>query len=210
MEKSVAKGLLESNSIYYAFKEDNGFVEGYKNPIYCDSRKILLNPKLRNVIGRWISKIVKNDYPDAQIIIGTAIKGISLALLASEILNIPMGYMWSPIDARAGTNNWLSSIPAGTKVVIIDDVIDTGATLISTANELRKKGLHVVGAICIFSYEIESVRQKLIENDIHYRMLTSFEALSLVGVQTGRITYEEYLKTLEYQKNPYKGFFNEQ
>lgn len=210
MEKSVAKGLLEANTIYYAFKESEGYLGKYRNPIFCDTRKILMNPKLRNIIGRWISKIIKKDFPDADIVIGTAIKGISLALLASEISNVPMGYMWSPLDTRAGHDEWLESLKEGTRVVIIDDVIDTGSTLVATAKKLREKKCEVLGAICIFSYEIDSVKEKMEKQNIPYRMLTSFEALSLVGVQTGRITYEEYLRTLEYQKNPYNGIFNEQ
>lgn len=202
MHKTVAKSLLEVKSISFGFDEEFVTYKGTRIPVYCDNRRILSSPRLRKAITKWLSTLIRKNYPDVQKIIGTAVAGISFAVLVSEYLGLPMSYVWDPLDNENIINNSVQIIEPGTKVVVVDDVINTGDTLINVVQQLRSHGCQVLGATAVFSYDFEETKDKLINENIKCLSLTNYDILTLISMQTGRINYTEYLQTLKFKDNP--------
>lgn len=202
MHKTVAKSLLEVKSISFGFDEEYVTYQGVRIPVYCDNRRILSSPRLRKAVAKWLSSLIKKNYPDVEKIIGTAVAGISFGVLVSEYMGLPMSYVWDPFDSENVRNGSFQLIQPGTKVVIVDDVVNTGDTLISVANQLREHGCEVLGATSVFSYEFEETKDKLIKENIKCLSLTNYDILTLISMQTGKITYSEYLRTLKFKENP--------
>lgn len=201
MEKTVAKTLLEVRSISYGLDEEIYSNSGVRLPIHCDNRKILAHPNLCKTIGKWLGDLIKKHYPDVEKLVGTAVAGISFAVLASEYLGISMTYVWEPLDQN---NHKFDHIcKPNTKVVIVDDVINTGSTLLKVAEFLKEYDCEILGAVSVFSYEFEDTNKKLKKANISHYSLTNFDILTLISMQTGKITYPEYQQILKFKVDPH-------
>lgn len=200
MQKGVAKTLLEVRSISFGLNKEFYSNQGVRLPIFCDNRKILDQPKLRKTLGKWIGNLIKQYYPNVEKIVGTAVAGISFAVLASEFLGLPMTYVWDSLDWNK--DNFNEVCKPNTKVVIVDDVIYSGNTIINIKKKLKECNCDVLGAVAIFSYDFEETKSRLAQEGIDYHTLTDFDTLTLISMQTGKITYLEYLKLQKFKDNP--------
>ena len=203
MERTVAKCLLEIESIFFGFNKELISSTGHRLPLYADNRLILSYPRVRRVIAKWLGNLVKEKYPDVQMIMGTSVAGISFAVLISEQLNIPMGYVLERQKDHGFKNRVEGLLEPNLKVVVVDDIIFTGKTIIDTIEALKAEGCKVLGGVSIFSFEIKAVKERLKSLGINYFSLTNFDIITLIGMQSGKITYNEYLKTLKFKENPF-------
>jgi len=203
MERTVAKCLLEIKSIFFGFKTEYLSSEGFRLPLYCDNRLILSYPRVRKVLSKWLGNFVKEKYPEVEMIIGTAVAGISFGVILSESLGLPMGYVLESKKDHGFKNRVEGIIKPNAKVVVVDDVIFTGNTITDVVKCLKEEGCQVLGGVSIFSYELPAVKEKLDNLQINYNSLTNLDVVALIGMQTGKITYDEYLKTLLFKENPF-------
>lgn len=202
MERTVAKCLLEIKSVFYGFENEYLSSAGPRMPIYCDNRLILSYPRVRKVLTKWLANLVKEKYPDVEMIIGTAPAGIAFATLLSDFLGLPMGYVLSTKKDHGFKNRVEGLIKDGVKVVVVDDVIFTGNTLLDVTECLRENNCQVLGAVSIVSFEIEETKAKLAEAKISYTSLTNYDVINLVSIQAGKISYKQFLQTLKFKENP--------
>lgn len=203
MERTVAKCLLEIKAIFFGFDDVYIGKKGQRLPLYCDNRIVLSYPRVRKVLAKWLTNVVKEKYPDAQMIVGTSIPGISIGLLVGEMLGLPITYILDGKMKYAGYKNVNQIIAEGTKVVVVDDVICTGETIIDVVDSLREIKAVVLGGVSLFSYELEDTVEKLKQRDITYYALTNYDVVTLIGQQTGKITYNQYLQALQFKKQPF-------
>lgn len=204
MERTVAKCLLEIKSIFFGFETEYLSADGYRMPLYCDNRLILSYPRVRKFLSKQLANLVIEKYPDVEMIIGTAIAGIAFAVLVSEQLGLPMGYVLESQKKHGFKNRVEGIIKPNAKVVVIDDVIFTGNTITDVVDCLQGVNCRVLGGVSIFSYEINSVKEKLKKLNIKYSSLTNLNVVSLIGMQTGKISYNEYLKIQSFREDPRK------
>ncbi|MBP6904421.1 MAG: hypothetical protein KBB99_04475 [Bacilli bacterium] len=203
MERTVAKCLLEIKAIFFGFSTEYISSKGERLPIYCNNRVILSYPRVRKVITKWLTNVIKETYPDADMIIGTSIAGTSFAVLISDALGVASGYLLENDAMRESDERLREAFKPGAKVVVIDDTIRSGLTITSVTKTLRKFGCEVLGGVALFSYELEQTEKMLAKENIKYTALTNFDTVTLIGQQTGRISYSEYLQALKFKSDPF-------
>ena len=202
MEKTVAKCLLEIKSVFYDFQKPYLSGTGQRMPIYCDNRLILSYPRVRKVMMKWLGNLVKEAYPDVEMVMGTAPAGIAFATLISEALGIPMGYVLNAKKDHAFQNRVEGVLKKGGKVVIVDDVILTGHRLVDVAHCLIQEDCVVLGAVAIVSYELEQAKALLQERHLPYKSLTTYSQINEIALQTGKINYQEFQKAIYFKLHP--------
>lgn len=210
MERTVAKCLLEIKAIFFGFSTEYISSKGERLPVYCNNRVILSYPRVRKVITKWLTNVITENYPDADMIIGTSIAGASFAVSISDALSLATGYVLEGDALRDSDERIREAFKPGAKVVVIDDTIRMGTTLISVAHTLRKFGCEVLGGVALFSYELEETEKKLAAEKIKYTALTNFDTVTLIGQQTGRISYSEYLQSLKFKSEPFADEWHKQ
>ncbi len=203
MERTVAKCLLEIKAIFFGFSTEYISSKGERLPVYCNNRVILSYPRVRKVITKWLTNVIKETYSEVDMIIGTSIAGTSFAVLISDALGVASGYVLENDALRESDERIREAFKPGAKVVVIDDTIRTGTTLISVIKTLRKFGCEVLGGVALFSYELEETEKKLAKEKIKYTALTNFDTVTLIGQQTGKINYNEYVQALEFKAKPF-------
>ncbi|MDD3170839.1 MAG: phosphoribosyltransferase family protein [Bacilli bacterium] len=203
MERTVAKCLLEIKAIFFGFSTEYISSKGERLPVYCNNRVILSYPRVRKVITKWLTNVIKETYPDAEMIIGTSIAGTSFAVLISDALGLPSGYVLEANASSASEERIKEAFKPGIKIVVIDDTICTGVTLVSVVETLRRFGCNVLGGVSLFSYELEKTDKMLEDKGIKYTALTNFDTVTLIGQQTGKISYNEYLQALKFKEEPF-------
>ena len=202
MERTVSKCLLEIGAIYCNGEDKYFASNGMQVPLRCDNRYILAYPRVRKVITKWLTSIVGEHFSNAEIIVGTATAGIPLAVMLSESLKLPMGYVLKSEKNYKYKKISDEFFKNYNNVVLIDDVICTGKTMIEAVKNLRENDVNILGVISIFSYDLESTKEKLAKENIKYISLTNLDILSLVAMQTGKISFDQYQRIMKFKENP--------
>jgi orotate phosphoribosyltransferase len=202
LKKDIAENLLEIKAV--SLRPNNPFTwtSGIHSPIYCDNRLTLSYPEIRRKIAAGLAEIIKNQFPGCDLIAGTATAGIPHAAWVSELLNLPMCYVRSKAKGH-GKGNQIEGIAAsGQKVVVIEDLISTGGSVITAVEALREAGCNVLGVVSIFTYELEKGRELLRSADITSYSLTDYSTLIEVASEKGYVQPSESEKLIEWRKNP--------
>ena len=181
--KEVAKALLEIKAVFLSPDKPFTWASGIKSPIYCDNRLILSYPKVRKMIENKFAMMVKNEFPDCELLMGTATAGIPHAAYISEILNLPMGYVRSSSKDHGRNNQIEGKYEKGQKVVVIEDLISTGKSSIEVVNSLIEAGVEVLGIASIFTYELEKAKQNFESMKIKTISLTNYSTLIEVAIE---------------------------
>ena len=177
MKNKVASELLRIGAVFLRPQEPFTWASGIKSPIYCDNRLILTNTEARIIVEQAIADTVKNDYPDCEVLMGTSTAGIAHAAIAAHILDMPMGYVRSSAKDHGRTNKIEGKLTAGQKVVIIEDLISTGGSVIDVADALREAGADILGIVSIFTYGMNTGIERLEKAGLHNISLTDFDTL---------------------------------
>ena len=198
----IARHLLSIGAVF--LRPDEPFVcaSGIKSPIYCDNRLILTAPEARNEVEQAIADTVRREYPEAQVLMGTATAGIAHAAIAAHLLGLPMGYVRSGSKDHGRRNQIEGKLTPGEKVVVIEDLISTGGSVLDTVAALRAAGAEVLGVISIFTYGMAKGRQRLAEAGVKCVSLTDLDTIAQVGVQQGYITQGDVARLLAFRDDP--------
>jgi orotate phosphoribosyltransferase len=202
MKKQIAEHLLTIGAVFLKPNEPFTWSSGIKSPIYCDNRLTLSYPEVRKDIATGLAKLVKENYPEVDVIAGTATAGIPHAAWVSEVLHAPMCYIRSKAKEHGKGNQIEGKVTAGQKVVIVEDLISTGGSVITCVEALREAGCEVLGVVSIFTYELEVGKERMKEAHVKSVSLSDYTALTEVAKEKGIISGEELTKLTEWRKNP--------
>ena len=198
----IARRLLSIGAVFLRPDEPFVWASGIKSPIYCDNRLILTAPEARNEVEQAIADTVRREYPEAQVLMGTATAGIAHAAIAAHLLGLPMGYVRSGSKDHGRRNQIEGKLTPGEKVVVIEDLISTGGSVLDTVAALRAAGAEVLGVISIFTYGMAKGRQRLAEAGVKCVSLTDLDTIAQVGVQQGYITQGDVARLLAFRDDP--------
>lgn len=201
-EKDVAKGLLSIKAVFFRPDEPFTWASGIKSPVYCDNRLTLTAPEVRTLIENSIADVIKEEYPEADVIMGTATAGIAHAAIAAHILGLPMGYVRSGAKDHGRGNQIEGQLNKGDKVVIVEDLISTGGSVIDAATALRNAGAEVLGIVSIFTYGMQKGLDRLAQENIKNISLTNFDVISEVAVDESYIRPEDRERLIAFRNNP--------
>ncbi len=201
-EKDVAKGLLSIKAVFFRPDEPFTWASGIKSPVYCDNRLTLTSPEVRTLIENSIADVIKEEYPEADVIMGTATAGIAHAAIAAHILGLPMGYVRSGAKDHGRGNQIEGELNKGDKVVIVEDLISTGGSVIDAATALRNAGAEVLGIVSIFTYGMQKGLDRLVQENLKNISLTNFDVISEVAVDESYIRPEDRERLIAFRNNP--------
>ncbi|KAA0564121.1 orotate phosphoribosyltransferase [Bacillus sp. CH30_1T] len=204
MKQEIAKKLLDIEAVFLNPSEPFTWSSGIKSPIYCDNRLTLSYPTVRDEISTGLVEIIKEQFPDVEVIAGTATAGIPHAAWVSEKLNLPMCYVRSKAKAHGKGKQIEGKAAPGQKVVVVEDLISTGGSCITAVNALREAGCDVLGVAAIFTYELEKGKRMLEEHDIKAFALSDYSSLLAVALQNSIIREEELEQLKLWGENPEK------
>ena len=202
MKHVIAERLLEINAV--ALKPQNPFTwtSGLRSPIYCDNRLTLSFPVVRREIAAGLQKLILENFSEAEVIAGTATAGIPHAAWVSELMDLPMCYVRSKAKGHGKGNQIEGKVEKGQKVVVVEDLISTGGSVITAVQALREAGCEVLGVVSIFTYGLEKGKQLLREDGITSFSLTDFATLIEVAISKGYVSAENQDSLLSWSNDP--------
>ena len=202
MNRKIAKGLLSIGAVFLRPEEPFIWASGIKSPIYCDNRLTLTAPEVRTEIENGLAQVIKNEYPDAEVLMGTSTAGIAHAAITAHILDMPMGYVRSGAKDHGRNNQIEGKLEPGQKVVVIEDLISTGGSVIEVVNVLREAGAEVLGIASIFTYGMKRGLERLEEANVKNISLTNFDTVAEVAAAEGYIAPSDVERLIKFRDNP--------
>ncbi|MED3563850.1 orotate phosphoribosyltransferase [Bacillus xiapuensis] len=202
MKHLIAEKLLKINAVALKPNEPFTWTSGLRSPIYCDNRLTLSYPEVRRAIADGLSKLIVEKFPDAEVIAGTATAGIPHAAWVSELMNLPMCYVRSKPKGHGKGNQIEGKAEKGQKVVVVEDLISTGGSVITAVQALREAGCNVLGAVSIFTYGLEKGKEAFEQEGIAAASLTDFATLVETAIEKGYIGENDKDSLLTWSKNP--------
>lgn len=202
MKKIIAKDLLDIKAVFLRPNEPFTWASGIKSPIYCDNRLTLSYPKVRKDVEQGLAQLVKDNFPDAECLMGTATAGIAHAALAADILDLPMGYVRGG-DKSHGRNNRIEGVvKEGMKVVVVEDLISTGGSSLECVEALREAGCEVLGLIAIFTYGLDKATVNFENAHCPFVTLSNYDTLIEVAKEHDYIKHEDMEKLKAWKVDP--------
>ena len=183
----VAQGLLKIKAVFFRPDDPFTWASGIKSPVYCDNRLILTAPEVRDLVENQIAETVKEEYPECEVLMGTSTAGIAHAAIAGHILGMPMGYVRSGAKDHGRQNRIEGRLEKGQKVVVIEDLISTGGSVIEVVEALREEGAEVLGIVSIFTYGIGKGLKRLEEANVRNVSLTNFDVIAKEAAAQGYV-----------------------
>ena len=202
LAKKIACGLLSIGAVFLRPQEPFTWASGIKSPIYCDNRLTLTAPEVRNEIEEGIARVVKEAYPEAEVLMGTSTAGIAHAAISAHILGMPMGYVRGGAKDHGRQNRIEGKLEAGQKVVVVEDLISTGGSVIDVVDALREAGAEVLGIVSIFTYNMKRGVERLEEANVKNISLTNFDVVAEEAAEAGYIKKEDVARLVAFRNNP--------
>lgn len=201
-ETLIARDLLKIKAVF--FKPDDPFTwaSGIKSPVYCDNRLTLTAPEVRDDVEYGLAELIKENYPDAEVLMGTSTAGIAHAAITAHILNMPMGYVRSGAKDHGRKNQIEGKLEKGQKVVVVEDLISTGGSVIEVVDVLRAAGAEVLGIVSIFTYGMKKSVERLAEAKVKNVSLTNFDIIAVVAAQMDYIRQEDIKRLIAFRNDP--------
>ena len=202
MKRTIAKDLLSINAVFLRPEEPFTWASGIKSPVYCDNRLTLTAPIVRNDVENGLAAIIKNNYPDVEVLMGTSTAGIAHAAIVGHLLGLPMGYVRSGNKDHGRGNRIEGKLEKGQKVVVVEDLISTGGSVIEVVDALREAGAEVLGIASIFTYGMQKGLDRLSAANVKNISLTDFDTIAQVAAEIGYIKEEDIKKLIAFRNNP--------
>ena len=202
MQKSVANDLLKIKAVFFRPEEPFTWASGIKSPVYCDNRLTLTAPEVRTNIENSLAKIIKENYPTAEVLMGTSTAGIAHAAITAHIMGLPMGYVRSSAKDHGRQNQIEGRLEKGQKVVVVEDLISTGGSVLEVVDVLRKFGADVLGIVSIFTYGMKKGIDRLNDANVKNISLTNFDVIAEVAAENGYIKPDDVKKLIAFRDNP--------
>ena len=202
MHKKIAKALLSIQAVFLRPQEPFTWASGIKSPIYCDNRLTLTAPKVRTLIEKSLKKVIEEEYPECEVLMGTSTAGIAHAAIVAHLMGLPMGYVRGGVKDHGRGNQIEGKLLPGQKVVVVEDLISTGGSVVEVVEALRQAGAEVLGIASIFTYGMQKGLAKLAEANVKNVSLSNLDVLAEVAAQTGYIKPEHKDALLRFRDNP--------
>ncbi len=202
MEKLIAKDLLSIKAVFFRPQEPFTWASGIKSPVYCDNRLTLTAPKVRTDVENGLAELIKKHFPEVEVLMGTSTAGIAHAAITGHILDLPMGYVRSGAKDHGRQNQIEGKLEKGQKVVVVEDLISTGGSVIEVVNVLREAGADVLGVVSIFTYGMKKGLDRLKEANVINYSLTNFDVIAKTAAEEGYIKEEDVKKLIAFRDNP--------
>ncbi|MEN9300207.1 MAG: hypothetical protein RLZZ429_2520 [Bacteroidota bacterium] len=201
-EKAVAEKLLQVGAVKLSPESPFTWASGWKSPIYCDNRKVLSFPYVRDFIKSELCNVIFEGFPEAELLAGVATAGIAWGAMAADQLKLPYVYV-RPKPKEHGMGNQIEGFyTAGQKVLVIEDLISTGKSSLQVVDVLRAAGVEVVGMVSIFTYGFPHADEAFTKAGVKYQSLTNYSSLISLAVEKGQVTAETEQLLLEWRKDP--------
>ena len=198
----IAKDLLKIKAVFFRPEEPFTWASGIKSPVYCDNRLTLTSVEVRNDVENGLAALIKNNYPEVEVLMGTSTAGIAHAAITGHLLSLPMGYVRSGSKDHGRQNQIEGKLEKGQKVVVVEDLISTGGSVIEVVNVLREAGAEVLGVVSIFTYGMQKGLDRLKEANVKNISLTDFDCIAKVAAEEGYIRNEDIEKLIAFRNNP--------
>ena len=202
MNRQVARGLLSISAVFLRPQEPFTWASGIKSPIYCDNRLILTAPEVRTLVENAIADTVKREFPQAEVLMGTATAGIAHAAIAAHLLGMPMGYVRSGSTDHGRKNQIEGRLEKGQKVVVIEDLISTAGSALDAVEALRAAGAEVLGIVSIFTYGMKKGLERLADAGVRNVSLTDLDTIAREGADAGYIAETDVARLLAFRDDP--------
>ncbi len=202
MKTLIAKDLLKIKAVFFRPEEPFTWASGIKSPVYCDNRLTLSDISVRNDVENGLAQLIKENYPEAEVLMGTSTAGIAHAAITAHLLDLPMGYVRSGAKDHGRQNQIEGRLEKGQKVVVVEDLISTGGSVIEVVNILREAGAEVLGIVSIFTYGMQKGLDRLAAANVKNISLTNFDIIAEVAAQEGYIKPEDIQKLIAFRNNP--------
>ena len=206
-KERAARALLKAKAVFLRPSEPFTWASGIKSPVYCDNRLILAYPEIRSEVESLLTELIKSEYPGAEVLMGTATAGIPHAAIVAERMALPMGYVRSGNKDHGRQNRIEGADPNGKNVVIVEDLISTGGSVIEVAEALREAGASVLGIASLFTYGLQKGIDRLAAAELKNVSLSDFETLSRVALEENYITESEYKMVTAFRLDPGGNWF---
>jgi orotate phosphoribosyltransferase len=202
IQEIIAKDLLSIKAVFFRPDEPFTWASGIKSPIYCDNRLTLTAPNVRNDVENALAQTIKEQYPDVEVLMGTSTAGIAHAAITAHILDLPMGYVRSGAKDHGRGNQIEGKLEKGQKVVVVEDLISTGSSVIEVVEALREAGAQVLGIVSIFTYGMKKGLEKLAAANVKNVSLTNFDVIAKIAAQEKYINESDISRLIAFRDNP--------
>ena len=202
MKQLIAKDLLSIKAVFFRPEEPFTWASGIKSPVYCDNRLTLSDISVRNDVENGLATLIKENYPEVEVLMGTSTAGIAHAAITGHLLGLPMGYVRSGAKDHGRNNQIEGRLIPGQKVVVVEDLISTGGSVIEVVDVLREAGADVLGIVSIFTYGMQKGLDRLAAANVKNISLTNFDTIAEVAAEEGYIKPEDIQRLIAFRNNP--------
>ena len=202
IQNLIARDLLSIQAVFLRPDEPFTWASGIKSPIYCDNRLTLTAPEVRTHVEEGLAEVIRSEYPDVEVLMGTSTAGIAHAAIVGHIMNLPMGYVRSGSKDHGRQNQIEGKLLPGQKVVVVEDLISTGGSCIDVVNVLREAGADVLGVVSIFTYGMQKGLDRMAAANVKNVSLCNLDALVKVAAECGYIQAGDQERILKFRSNP--------
>ena len=200
--RRIAEDLLLIRAVFFRPDEPFTWASGIKSPVYCDNRLILTAPDVRTEVETALMQTIRREYPDAEVLMGTSTAGIAHAAITAQMMGLPMGYVRSSSKDHGRQNQIEGRLEKGQKVVVVEDLISTGGSVLEVVNVLREAGAEVLGIVSIFTYGMKKGLERLAAAKVRNVSLTNFDVIAQVAAEQKYIKPEDVARLLQFRNDP--------
>ncbi len=202
IQKLIAKDLLSIKAVFFRPNEPFTWASGIKSPVYCDNRLTLTAPKVRTDVETALAETIKREYPEVEVLMGTSTAGIAHAAITAHLMDLPMGYVRSGAKDHGRQNQIEGKLEKGQKVVVVEDLISTGGSVIEVVDVLREAGAEVLGIVSIFTYGMAKGIKRLAEANVKNVSLTNFDVIAEIAAEEKYIEPADVARLIAFRNNP--------
>ena len=202
LSRRIAKDLLSIKAVFFRPQEPFTWASGIKSPVYCDNRLTLTAPEVRTDVENGLAQIIRENYPDAEVLMGTSTAGIAHAAITAHLMGLPMGYVRSGNKDHGRKNRIEGKLEPGQKVVVVEDLISTGGSVLDVVDALRDAGAEVLGIASIFTYGMQKGLDRLAAANVKNVSLTNFDEIAAVAAEKGYIAPADIARLIAFRNNP--------
>ena len=202
MEKLIAKDLLSIGAVFFRPEEPFTWASGIKSPVYCDNRLTLTDVAVRTDVEESLAEVIRAEYPEAEVLMGTSTAGIAHAAITGHLMGLPMGYVRSGAKDHGRQNQIEGRLEKDQKVVVVEDLISTGGSVLEVVDVLREAGAEVLGIASIFTYGMQKGLDRLAAAQVKNVSLTNFDVIAEEAAKEGYIQPEDIRRLIAFRNNP--------
>ncbi len=202
IDQLIAKDLLSIKAVFFSPNKPFTWASGIKSPVYCDNRLTLTAPAVRSDVENALAETIKKNYPEVEVLMGTSTAGIAHAAIVGHIMNLPMGYVRSGAKDHGRQNQIEGKLEKGQKVVVVEDLISTGGSVLEVVDVLREAGAKVLGIVSIFTYGMKKGLERLAAANVKNISLTNFDVIASVAAEEGYIEKSDIERLIKFRNNP--------